>query len=271
MLSPELVASYVEVANIFISIVIAIFGLSMWVRLKFSLQKKAIGFFLLGILLFALTEFLLVANLAWNSGAVESFKDLAKIVFIIVLGISLALFWQSERKEITRLRRRAFRDRLTGLYNYAYFTQAGEQKFLEAKRNQLPLSLMILDLDDFKAYNDNYGHEAGNAALRYFAMELKRITRTYDLVARYGGEEFVILVNSNIKEAYNLAHRICQGIAFSCTPQSHPELLRSITVSIGLSALTKSMSSLENLIEAADIELYRAKQTGKNRVYSVDR
>ncbi|MGD1921732.1 MAG: GGDEF domain-containing protein [Pleurocapsa sp.] len=217
--------------------------------------------------MFATAEVLIVSNVSGKYEFLEVLKDLAKSSFVICLGVALFLFKQSEQYEISRLHRKAFRDILTGLYNYAFFCQSGKQKFLEAKRSKSPLSIMMLDIDNFKAYNDKFGHQAGNVALRCFAKELKHITRDYDLVARYGGEEFVVLVNSNLDEAFNLAQRICYTINTDCTPKSYPELCRSITVSIGLASVTGSINKLEELIEAADLELYRAKKAGKNRVH----
>ena len=266
----SLIGNYLEIANILISIVIVLFGVSFLNRLRFRLQKKAVWFFLIGIVFFATTEILIIANISGESGLIEIFKDLAKSSFIICLGITLFFLKQSEQNEVAKLRYKAFKDALTGLYNYAYFRQSGQQKFLEVKRRQLPLSVMMIDIDNFKAYNDQFGHEAGNIALRCFAKELKQITRRYDLVARYGGEEFVVLVNSDLDDSCNLAQRICHRIATTCVPQHHAGLFRAITVSIGLASLTESMKTLEELIEAADLELYQAKQTGKNRVHFIN-
>lgn len=271
MLFISLIGIYLEIVNVLISILIILFGISLLNRLGFTLQKKAICFFLIGIFLFATAEILIVANISWESELIEILKNLAKSSFLICLGITLFFIKQSEQNEVAKLRYKAFKDALTGVYNYAYFRQSGQQKFLEVKRSKLPLSVMMIDIDNFKAYNDQFGHEAGNIALRCFAKELKQITRRYDLVARYGGEEFVVLVNSDLDDSCNLAQRICQRIATTCVPQYHKGLSRPITVSIGLASLTESMKTLEELIEAADLELYRAKQTGKNRVHSINR
>lgn len=271
MLLISLMGNYLEIVNILASIFTILFGISLLNQLEFTIQKKAICFFLIGIFLFATSEILIVANIYWESELIEILKNLAKSSFIICLGITLFFFKKSEKNEVAKLRYRAFKDALTGLYNYAYFRQSGQQKFLEVKRLSLPLSVMMIDIDNFKAYNDQFGHEAGNIALRCFAKELKQITRGYDLVARYGGEEFVVLINSDLDNSCNLAQRICQRIATTCVPQYHQELSRPITVSIGLASLSESIKTLEELIEAADLELYQAKQTGKNRVHFINR
>ena len=267
MFIASLLENYLQAVNILICICILLCGLSLLNSLEFKLQKKAITFFLLGIILVATTEVLIMGNIAWQSDNIVIFQSLVRSSFLICLGMTLFLLKQSEQYEISRLHHTAFKDVLTELYNYAFFCQSGQQKFLEAKQRKSSLSIMMLDLDNFKAYNDQFGHQAGNIALRCFARELKQVTRDYDLVARYGGEEFVILVNASLDETYNLAQRICHRIAIACTPQVHPELHRCITVSIGLAALKNSTKTLEELIEAADQELYRAKQAGRNQVY----
>lgn len=270
MLIDSLMGNYLQLGNVFVSIFILLFGFSLLHRLEFNFQKKAIYFFLIGIVLFAITEVLILGNTSWKSELIAILTDIAKSSFIICFGITLFFFRKSEQYEVAKLHRQAFRDILTGLYNYAFFRQSGQQKFLEAKRSRLPLSIMMLDIDNFKAYNDQFGHQAGNIALRCFARELKHSTRDYDLVARYGGEEFVVLVTANLNNTFDLAQRIHQRIATVCTPSSHPELYRSITVSIGLASVTESINTLEDLIEAADMELYRAKQAGKNRVHFIN-
>ncbi|MEL6439560.1 MAG: GGDEF domain-containing protein [Cyanobacteria bacterium J06621_8] len=243
------------------------YGVSVLTSLQFQLQKKAVSFFLLGVLLLAIAEVLMIVEPASQSSEVELLQELIKTSLIVSISIALFFIKQSEQKEISQLRDAAFLDGLTQLYNQSFFRQAARQKLLEARRNNQPLSILMLDIDDFKAYNDKFGHEAGNFALRYFAQELGRITRSSDLVARYGGEEFIILVNSDIEEAVNLAQRICQRIATVCLPKYNANLHRSITVSIGLAPLTANMTSLEELIATADHELYKAKQMGKNCVH----
>lgn len=257
----------VEIINIILAGFVLAFGVSVLGSVKLRLQKKAVSFFLFGILLFESAEILLFVGLALKSDEIELLQAIARTSLIVSLGIALLLIKQSERQEVLPLRRAAFRDGLTQLYNQTFFRQAARQKMLEARRTHQPMTVLMLDIDDFKAYNDQFGHEAGNVALQYFAQELRKITRGSDLVARYGGEEFIILVNSDIEEAVNLAQRICQNIATVCRPEYCDRLYRPITVSIGLAPLTVKMKTLEELIAAADHELYQAKRMGKNCVH----
>ena len=125
---------------------------------------------------------------------------------------------------------------------------------------------MVLDVDDFKPYNDRYGHEAGDGVLCCVARVLRKSARADDLVARYGGEEFVLLMSSDLEDAVEVADRICQAVERECSPERDASLSRQITVSLGIAPLTEDTQMLELLIGAADREMYRAKRAGKNRI-----
>lgn len=256
-----------EVVNVLIGLLIVGLGFPFLNRLRFSLQKRAVRFFLIAIFLFAITEMLAVANILLHWQGIELVKEVTELGVLSSIACGIFFLNKSEQLEVAKLRRSAFQDGLTELYNQAFFRQAAQQKFGDAQKNYLPLSLIILDIDDFKSYNDDFGHEAGNIALKNCAAELRRLTRAGDLVARYGGEEFIILVDADLDAALMLAERICQGIATSCQPKYSQGLKRQITVSVGLASLNEKMETLEHLIETADTELYRAKLAGKNRVH----
>jgi diguanylate cyclase (GGDEF)-like protein len=135
-----------------------------------------------------------------------------------------------------------------------------------------PLSLILIDVDDFKAINDTLGHPSGDKVLKSVAEAIHAQTRECDLCARYGGDEFaVLLANSNISQASVVAERIRQNTVlldhlFACIdmhPKKHPRL--TVTLSIGVAQLAPDMTA-EAFIEAADQALYHSKNSGKNRV-----
>ena len=130
----------------------------------------------------------------------------------------------------------------------------------------MPLTCIVLDVDDFKAYNDSHGHEAGDRALSCVARVLGESVRADDLVARYGGEEFVMLVSGDVQSAVEIAERVRRRVACECVPEHDASLARPITVSLGVVPLTEETPTLERLVQAADAELYRAKGAGKHRV-----
>lgn len=139
------------------------------------------------------------------------------------------------------------------------------------KRNGLPLACAVLDVDDFKSYNDRYGHGNGDEALRCVGRVLRESTRADDVVSRYGGEEFVVLMGGNIEDAIEVAERVRQGVEHESVTENGILLGSVVTVSVGVAALTEDVSSLEQLVEKADDELYRAKRAGKNRVAAAGR
>jgi diguanylate cyclase (GGDEF)-like protein len=170
------------------------------------------------------------------------------------------------QKANERLERLAVTDELTGLHNHRYFRERFADEFDRARRYSLPLSCIILDIDDFKGINDTFGHLQGDYILREIAACTMRQTRRSDIVARYGGEEFIIIMpQTAVEGARKQAERIRESVAagqYRGVPEGTP-----ITVSIGLAELSHNeMLDGESLIRAADSALYEAKRNGKNQV-----
>lgn len=152
-------------------------------------------------------------------------------------------------------------DGLTGLKNYRTFKERLIEEFERAKRYHLPLSLMLLDVDHFKAFNDTQGHPAGDEVLKRVAKLLTESTRSTDFVARYGGEEFAVLLPfTHQSAALALAERTRAAIA-----QAKWDL-RAVTASIGVATINDTTHTWDILVKQADTALYHSKQTGRNRV-----
>jgi len=160
-------------------------------------------------------------------------------------------------------------DGLTELYNHRYFHQILLTEIEREKRYRRPLSLMIIDVDNFKDCNDSYGHLVGDVVLKQIGALIKKSTRGCDFVARYGGEEFsVILPETSKQEAAVVAERIRSSIeefSFSSCVGKH---MGRLTVTIGLASLPEDAQDKTGLIEMADKGMYRGKESGKNRVYT---
>ncbi|ANJ68167.1 diguanylate cyclase response regulator [Halothiobacillus diazotrophicus] len=167
------------------------------------------------------------------------------------------------------LESRAFIDGLTGIANRRHMDEVLENECRRAQRNKMALSLLMIDVDHFKEYNDHYGHGAGDECLRQIGGVLAMMPmRPGDFVARYGGEEFsVILPGCNITGAQIIAERIRVTIEALNLPHAHSTTARHVTVSIGC-ATSRQTDELtpERLLAAADQALYQAKQQGRNRV-----
>ncbi|HPJ39176.1 MAG TPA: GGDEF domain-containing protein [Spirochaetota bacterium] len=159
----------------------------------------------------------------------------------------------------------AMRDSLTGLYSHAVIHAELEKEFQSSRRYNVDLSVVFIDIDDFKRYNDSFGHIAGDRILRLVAATLKENLRTTDKIGRYGGEEFlIVLPHTNRENAFTIAHKLLQSIQTSTAGNS--AIPQGVTVSIGISQLSESMQDGHDLIKNADINMYRAKKEGKNRI-----
>jgi diguanylate cyclase (GGDEF)-like protein len=167
----------------------------------------------------------------------------------------------------------AERDGLTGLYNRRMFDTLANRLWLQAQRNQEALQVILVDIDHFKAYNDLYGHQAGDNCIRRVASIIARATkRPLDFCARYGGEEFalVLYAPSGIDPSA-LPERIRHETMALDIPHAHAATAEVLTVSIGsATAEAGTKRSLAGIIQTADEALYRAKQLGRNRVLHVD-
>jgi diguanylate cyclase (GGDEF)-like protein len=159
----------------------------------------------------------------------------------------------------------AITDGLTGLYVQRYYKERVRDEVFRALEHKLPLCLMMIDVDNFKSYNDRYGHLVGDRVLKAVSQVLRETVRTVDLVARYGGEEFsVLLPKTPWSGAQSVAERIRQKVAEQEIPASQQST--HITVSIGVTELDPSIKDVEAFIDSADQALYQAKADGKNRV-----
>lgn len=152
-------------------------------------------------------------------------------------------------------------DPLTGLLNRRYLEERIAEEIVRSKRHRFSLSLMMLDVDEFKSYNDRYGHVAGDTALRTVADILKETLRGADVAARYGGEEFAILLpQTSAEEAAQIGERIRGRVERAEFPN------RKVTISVGVAACSHEVDTPRDLISAADVALYAAKNGGRNNV-----
>ncbi len=174
-------------------------------------------------------------------------------------------------KEIEKMREEAlllsYTDDLTGIYNHRFFIQQLTLEVERQKRYSQPLSLLMIDIDHFKYYNDSNGHLAGDQVLKAIAILIQHGVRQTDIVARYGGEEFTaILTNARKEMAFEIAERIRRSIAETHFPNEKAQPGGDLTVSIGVATFSPPLSTLTDLIREADRALYQAKKRGRNRV-----
>ena len=164
------------------------------------------------------------------------------------------------------LREQAIRDPLTGLFNRRYMTEALDQSHSRAERTGTEIAIMMIDLDHFKLFNDNFGHEAGDHVLKAVSQVLIDSLRQEDIACRYGGEEFCIVCpDTNKQQALQIAQRITRGIR-SLELNMNQLALGTVTTSIGIATYPVHAKTMDEVINIADEALYLAKQNGRDRV-----
>jgi len=186
----------------------------------------------------------------------ESLEALAEIASISVAGLKLR----------SRLEHQSIRDGLTNLFNRHFMEISHDREVRRATRNNTDLSILMLDVDHFKKFNDTYGHEAGDCVLREVAEIFRQSVRAEDIICRYGGEEFVIILPDTSQEsALHRAETIRERTS-QLRIRLHDEALREITISIGMATYPQSGTTLEEMLRSADRALYTAKHNGRNQV-----
>jgi diguanylate cyclase len=171
------------------------------------------------------------------------------------------------QENLEAVRTESLTDPLTSLANRKYFDEALAKAIAGAYARREPLSLMLTDIDYFKKFNDSYGHLTGDQVLRLVAIAVKQNVKGQDVAARYGGEEFaIVLPDTALRQAITVADHIRRAVMNKeLLKRSTGEHLGRVTISIGVATLGSS-DSLQSLIERADVCLYAAKHSGRNRV-----
>jgi diguanylate cyclase (GGDEF)-like protein len=186
---------------------------------------------------------------------------------IIAPQVALALERAEWQEKATQFQLMSITDPLTGLPNRRYLEERLAEEVNRSKRYDHQMSFLMIDIDDFKVYNDRNGHQAGDEALEMTAHALKVALRSADVAARYGGEEFCILLpQTSLAEARVIAERVREKIEATAYPHARSQPLGAVTISTGISTLSKTVDTAEQMIWAADRALYEAKDEGKNRI-----
>jgi len=198
--------------------------------------------------------------LSRNAYSADDLRILRVIADISAVAINNAYLY-AQTEEL------AIKDGLTGLYVHRYFRERLAEELKRATRKEYEFSLLMIDIDHFKYYNDKYGHAAGDIVLQHIAASLHKFADTGDIVARYGGEEFVVILaeenkKNAVKIAENIRKHITEDFLFLRGQKTY------VTVSIGVATYPIDAKDEEGLIRAADKYLYRAKEEGRNKICS---
>ena len=206
---------------------------------------------------------------AYDAGATDVMFDLSNPkVCQARLDLQLRM-----KRSSTLLSSLARLDYLTELPNRREFDRKIEEEWLRSRRGALPLSVVLIDIDHFKFYNDNYGHSMGDDCLRQIAKAmLNAVKRPADLLARYGGEEFVVVLpDTPLDGAVKVAEAMAQAVRDVNLPHAHSSCADHVTISVGVACIVPTNETTpRELTEAADQALYRAKESGRDRVVAHD-
>lgn len=196
-------------------------------------------------------------------GNVELVSDAPKLLQAIAERSSIALAGLKLRQE---LREAAIRDPLTGLFNRRYMEETLPRELARCARNNMPLTVLMADIDHFKSFNDEHGHDAGDLVLKQTGLLLKSFLRAEDIVCRIGGEEFlVILPGLDLECSIRRANEL--RVQFGSMRVSHRGVVMApVTLSIGIANTAENGTSMDELLLAADHHLYAAKNSGRNNV-----
>ena len=234
---------------------------NLWPLLAIPIMAGAWFFYEIGaVVAVGLAGLLLVQSSYEKPGTI-----MLAITTFAILGLVLGWAQRRQRAAHRQMLRSSLTDSLTGLFNYGHFMRCLESEISRADRYGGYVTLIMFDIDHFKLFNDRYGHEKGNEALRAVAAALRREKRDSDVVARYGGEEFVLMIPEDEEAGVETAGRFREAIASAQVPLGGGSTT-GVTVSAGVACYPASAGSKEELLDKVDQLLYSSKRRGRNQV-----
>ena len=211
------------------------------------------------------------ANFALNDAAYAPFvygmfdwpTQISRLVLLLIAAIVSATVVLRAQQ----LRRLSTIDRMTGVYNRGYFDERLAAELSRARRQSEPLAVVMVDVDHFKRFNDNFGHAAGDAGLRALTTLIRHSIRRSDLVARYGGEEFVLVLPiTTAEQAIDKLEALRRAVSQLAIRLPKQDTVAHLTMSAGIAIFPEDGVTADELIDQADARLFEAKETGRNRV-----
>lgn len=259
LLDGSLIKKCPEYVNLLAGLVLAL--LTVLAVLKIQSMPTAFGLSFTIYTVYVLFAYeLMRMNYYW----IKIVSPVAFAIFAFILAVIIKYLIKS--RDFDAQYKLATTDGLTELYNHRYFQEQMQNQVSHSKRYGVPLSLIIIDIDFFKKFNDTYGHQSGDTVLRQVAFALKKNVRATDIVCRYGGEEMsIILPNTKYEEAVGIANKLCTIVSEKkCKLANGKE--SNVTISLGVSTYGADGETPAIIIESADKRLYHAKENGRNRV-----
>jgi len=267
--SEELAEAFIEFFNLFMAMVALYFAIRILPSITYDVRKRSWLFLSLAAITFGIAEVIGVLR-AMDVMKAEIVYELTEAVFVVLFAAGFYYLYTTEHKETLKLRRQSTTDDLTNLYTHGFFRTYLVNKVSNLRTDGTMLTILFLDIDDFKQYNDEFGHQEGDYVLQKVAQTITQEARGEDIASRYGGEEFTLILGCDFDTAVRVAERLRSSIEEHCSTFSDPNIKRNVTVSIGLATFGRDADAGDRLVRIADARMYKAKSLGKNQVYTGD-
>lgn len=258
-----------ELFNLVVAMVAFYFAVRILPSISRDVKKRSWLFLSLAAIFFGIAEIIGVLKTSGIIG-VKGLYELTESVFVVMFAVGFYYLYTSEHKETIKLKRQSTTDDLTSLYTHGFFQTYLANRISNPKTDGNNLTVVFLDIDDFKQYNDQYGHQEGDYILQKVAQTVTQEARGEDIAFRYGGEEFTLILGCDFETACRVAERLRSSVEERCSTFADPNVKRSVTVSVGLATFERDADAGDKLVQIADARMYEAKRRGKNQVYTGD-
>ncbi|MHB1325127.1 MAG: GGDEF domain-containing protein [Thermoleophilia bacterium] len=265
----EVIVVALEVFNLIVAMVAFYFAVRILPSISRYVRKRSWLFLSLAAISFGIAEIIGVLK-ELGIISVRGLYELTESVFVVMFAVGFYYLYTSEHKETIKLKWQSTTDDLTNLYTHGFFQTYLVNKVSNLKTDGNNLTVVFLDIDDFKQYNDQFGHQEGDYILQKVAQTITQEARGEDIASRYGGEEFTLILGCDFETACRVAERLRSSVEERCSTFADPNIRRSVTVSVGLASFERDADAGDKLVKIADARMYEAKRRGKNQVYTGD-
>lgn len=259
----------IEFASLALAVIAFYFAIRILPSIGRDVRKRSWLFLSLAAVSFGIAMSLSVMK-DLGVAHVELFYESTEFIFVLLFTIGLYYMFTTEHRETLKLRQQSTTDDLTSLYTHGFFQTYLVNRVSNLRTESSALTVVFLDIDDFKQYNDQFGHHEGDYVLQKVAQTITQEARGEDIASRYGGEEFTLILGCDFDTACRVAERLHSGIEERCSTFADPNIKRSVTVSIGLATHGVDATAGDKLVKIADARMYEAKRRGKNQIYTGD-
>jgi len=263
----EAIETFVKFASLVVALVALYFAVRILPSIGKDVRRRSWLFLSLAAIAFGLSMAISVLTDVALPQLGEIY-EVMEFLFVIFMAIGFYYLYTTEHRETIKLKHQSTTDDLTSLFTHGFFQTYLVNKVSNLRSDGNELTVLFADIDDFKQYNDKFGHQEGDYVLQKVAQVITQEARGEDLASRYGGEEFTLILGCDFETASAVAERLRTMIAERCSILADPQIKRDVTVSIGIASYGHDATEADKLVKIADSRMYMAKSRGKNQVYT---